>query len=122
RAKRLVGADIRRGFLATNVLLACGKSEHKTAPALRVGCLPSKPSWHLAYESFARSNYASERPAIAWRQAEALALHGHDVRFRGRPNQAERDALGHRHDEHCARSVRGFCERCMGFDHAEEVW
>src|SRR6266446_462697 len=100
RAKRLVRANVRGGFLTANVLLARRQRQHKTAPAVRICRLARKPPGHLAHKLVSRSDYSGKRPAITRRQSKALAFHRHDVRFRRRPKQSERNAFRYGDHEH----------------------
>src|ERR1019366_5658669 len=53
-AKRLIGADIRRGLLTADMLLARGEREHVTAPPATVHRFAREASGHLPHEFFAR--------------------------------------------------------------------
>ena len=52
RAQRLVGADVRGGLLAADVLFARRQRQAEAAPALGVGGLPGEPAGHLADDIF----------------------------------------------------------------------
>ena len=94
RVERFVGADVRSGLLAADVLLARGQRQHEAAAPRGVGGLARQAARHLPHEFFARGDHAHIRPAIARRDAKRLAFHGHDVGFRRRPDDAERNGFG----------------------------
>ncbi len=114
RAKRLIGADIRGGLFAPDVLLARGQRQDESAPALRVRRLSRKTPGHLPHEFLARRDHADERAAVTRRQAKALAFHRHDVRFGRWPHEAERNTLRDRHHEERARRVRASASPANG--------
>ena len=65
RAERLIGADVRSGFLAPNVLFAGRESEHEAATSLGVDGLSRETPgiWRTNLSREAR--YADERSAVA---------------------------------------------------------
>ena len=74
RVESFVGADIRGGLLAADVLLARGERKHEAAAAGCVGGLSGEAARHLANEFFARGDHADIRPAVTWRNAEGSGL------------------------------------------------
>ena len=76
RDQRLVGADVRGGLLAADVLLARGEREHEAALAVAVDGLADEASGHLAHELFFRRDHAAVGAAVAERHAEGLRFHG----------------------------------------------
>ena len=98
-AKRLIGADVRSGPLAADVLLACRKCQHESPAALGVGRLAGETPGHLPHEFLVGCNHADKRPSVARRKTEALAFERDDIRLGRRPHEAERNALGHGHDQ-----------------------
>ena len=98
RAERLVGADVARRLLAADVLLARLQGEHVPLAALRVAGGSHQAAGHLPHRRHARRHEADVRPAEGDRDAERLALGGHDVgavRAR-RLEQGQRGRLDHR--------------------------
>ncbi|MNW55435.1 hypothetical protein D3C74_330930 [compost metagenome] len=61
RQQRLVGADVRSGFLTADMLLAGLKRKHEAALAVAVNSLADNPARHAAHE---RLGYGKE--AAGW--------------------------------------------------------
>src|SRR5258708_31099973 len=70
RDERLVGADVRRGFLAANMLLSRRQRQAKSAISARVLGLANQAPWDLPHELFLGSDDAREGPAIARRNGK----------------------------------------------------
>ena len=121
RAERLVGANVRSGLFAADVLLAGGERQNEAAAALHVNGLAGEAAGHLANVFLARGDHANERSAVARSQAETLALHRDDVRLGGRTHRAQRDSFGDSHDQQRFFRMRNFSERRDFFQHAEEI-
>ena len=60
----LVGADIRGGFLAADMLLAGGQGQHVGALAAVIHRLAHQPAGHLAHEFLLGGEDAQVRPAV----------------------------------------------------------
>ena len=86
-AERLIGADVRGGLLAADVLLACGERQHESPAAASVVCLSCKASRHLPHEFLVRRDHPDKRPSVARRKTEALAFQGDDVGLGRRPTR-----------------------------------
>src|SRR5271170_4752067 len=54
--ERLIGADVRCGLFAADVLLACGEREDESTEAVAVGGLADEAAGHLAKIFFFRSD------------------------------------------------------------------
>ena len=121
REERFVGADIRGGFFAADVLLARGERENESAAAFGVEGLAGEAAGKLADEFVARGDHADVRTAVTGRYAEALTFHRHDIGFGGRLHDAERDGFGDAVDEQRAAGVGDFGEFGNFFDDAEEI-
>jgi hypothetical protein len=96
REEHLGGADVGRGFLAADVLLARAEGEAEGRVALRVLGHADEAAGHLAFAGVARGEEAGVRAAEAERHAEALrGAHG-DVgaEFARRAQQREREQIG----------------------------
>src|SRR5215831_8400835 len=91
--ERLIGADVRSGFLAANVLLAGGEREDETALSCGVNGLAGQAAGHLADEFVTRCDYPCERAAIARRKTETLRFHCDNIGFGGRLNGAQGNTL-----------------------------
>src|SRR5579864_6001085 len=102
RAKCLIGANVRGGLLAANVLFARGECEDKTTAPFRISRLPSKAAGHLANIFVTRGDDANERTAITRREAKALAFHSHDVGLRRRLHKAKRNTFSNDANEQSA--------------------
>ena len=105
--ENLRGADVRRGLLAADVLLARLEREAQTGTALRIFAHADEPARHRALEAVARGEERRVRSAITQRHAEALRVPDHDVRaeFAGRRQQCEREQI-RRDNRHRIRRVR----------------
>ncbi len=77
--ERLVGADIRRGFLAADMLLAGLQGEDEGASALGVDGLSDDAAGHLTHEFVGGAHVAKVGSAEAHGHAEALGLAHGDV-------------------------------------------
>src|SRR4029079_17624220 len=79
RGERFVRADVARGFLAPDVLLAGLQRVHEAANAVGVDGLPRDASGHLAHERFTTREDPKVRAAVRHGNAERLALPYRDV-------------------------------------------
>ncbi len=79
REQHLRSADVRRGLLAADVLLARLQREPERRIAVRIDGHADEPSRHRALEFVARREVAGVRPAVAHRHAEALGRADDDV-------------------------------------------
>ena len=78
RAQRLVGADVRRGLFAADVLFARLQSQHKGALAAIVRGLADDAARQFAHQRLGRRHEAEVRPAEGERHAQRLPFaHGH---------------------------------------------
>ena len=105
--QRLRGADVRRGALAADVLLA-GLQRHPVGgPAVRVDRDADHAPRHLARVRAAGGEERGVRPAVAERHAEALRVADHHVgvHLAGRGQQRQGEQVGGDHDQ-CAGRVR----------------
>ena len=120
RVQRLGGADVVRGLLAADVLLARLQREHEAAAAVDVGRLARDPARHAADVVLLGGEEAEARPAEVQPVAERLALADGDVDVevaRGLEHaERERVAL---HDQQ--RAVLGRRQRLEVLDRAVEV-
>ena len=123
RAQPRVGADVAGRLLAADVLLAGRERQHEAALAVGVDGLARDPARHLADMLFAAGEQADVGAAEVEADADRLAFADHDVgaHFAGRLEQAERDRLGHHHDQQRALGVGGVGERLEVGDPAEDV-
>ncbi len=123
RDQTLVGADVRRGLLAADVLLARGEREHEAAPPFAVVGDADEPARYLARVLLARGEETDVGAAERERHAERLALGHDDVRVTcaGRAQEAERRALGDDDDQQRPGGVRLVGQRLQVFDAAEKV-
>ena len=99
--ERLRRADVGRGFLATNVLLA-GLERHAVgALAARVHRHTDDPPRRLPNEGVTRGKERGMRSAVAERDAESLRVPDDRVgaHFAGRHEQRERHQIGRDRDE-----------------------
>ena len=98
--KRLGGADVRRGLLAADVLLA--GAERKAHGGFAGGVLghADEAAGHLAFEGVARGEETRVRPAVAQRHTETLGAADADIRaeFAGRTQDGQREQVGRDHD------------------------
>src|SRR5207248_10351793 len=88
----LIGADVRGRLFATNVLLAGGKREYKTALAVSVGGLTNETSRHLPHVGFTCGDNAAIWTAESERHTERLCFHGDDVCGTRRLDDPERNS------------------------------
>ena len=88
RDQRLIRADIRRGFLAADMLLASSQREHESALALPVDRLADQAARHLPDKFFARGNHAAVGTAESQRDAKRLCFYRNDVGFARRLNDS----------------------------------
>ena len=105
--QRLRGADVRRGALAPDVLLA-GLQRHPISLAsLRVHRDADHAPRHLPRVGAAGGEERGVRPAVAERDTEALRAADHQVgvHLAGRGRQRQGEQVGG-HDDQCARRVR----------------
>src|SRR5665213_4316899 len=72
REQRLRRADVARGFLAADVLLARAEREAQRGFAARIFGHADDATWHLAFEFVARGEERRVRSAVTERHAEAL--------------------------------------------------
>ncbi len=123
RVERLRGADVRRGLLAADVLLARLQREHEAAPPVDVDGLAGDAPGHAAQVLLARGEEAERRPAEVQAVAQRLALaDGHvDAAVAGRREHAERDRVDLRDDDRIAGVLRGGAQRGGVLDGAVEV-
>ena len=123
-AEGLVGADVRGGPLAADVLLAGGQRQDEAAPAVLVDRLAGDPAGHLAQEFLLAGHEAEVGPAEAQREAERLGLAGDDVgpelarALRAEPSGQGLGDDGHRQG---LDAVGGVGEGLDVLDDAEEV-
>src|SRR3954453_14220254 len=91
RAQHGTRADVRRGLLATDVLLAGRKRQDKAAFALGVDGFAGKAPGHLPHMLLAAREQADIWPAELKPDADALAFSDDDVgaHFAGRPDRAQ---------------------------------
>ena len=75
------------------------RASERIRAGLRVGGLSGEAAGHLPDKFVARGDDADVRPAVAWRQTEALAFHRDDVGFGGRLHHSQRNAFGDRNDQ-----------------------
>ena len=96
RVQRLRGADVVRGLLAADVLLARLQREHEAAAAVDVGRLARDPARHAAEVGLLGGEEAEARAAEVEPVAERLALADGDVdvEVAGRAQHAERQRVG----------------------------
>jgi hypothetical protein len=89
-------ADVRRGLLAPDVLLARLQREAIRASAICIDGNADEPSGHRALEAVAGGEISGVRTPIAHRHAEALRRAHDDVGapFAGRHEQREREHVG----------------------------
>ena len=80
----LIGANIRSGLLAANVLLARRQCKNESAPAGRIGGLTRESPRHLPHVFIVSGDDAHKRAAVAGRNAEALTFQRDDVGFHWR--------------------------------------
>ena len=101
RQQHLGGADVRRGLLPADVLLAGLQGEAQRRAAGRVHRDAHEPARQRALERLLRGQEAGVRPAEAERDAEALgAAHRHvRAQLAGRRQQRQRQQVGGRHDQ-----------------------
>src|ERR1043165_600361 len=79
RDQSFIRADVRRGFLTTNVLFARGEREHKSAPAFLVVSFTDESPGNLACVFFTRREQADVRTTERERHAKRLPLCDDDV-------------------------------------------
>ena len=81
RAERLVGADVRSGLLAADVLLARGERQDEAAAAFGIDGLARETPGHLTDKFVARRKNADERPAIARSAGRSFGLPSRQCRL-----------------------------------------
>ena len=98
--ERLVRADVRRGTLAADVLLAGAKRHDVGVPALPVHGLSDETAGQSPHVGETAGEQAQIRAAEPERGPEGLALPHHDIRaeIAGGPEQPRRDGI-EAHDE-----------------------
>src|SRR5438477_12188661 len=80
RDQSFIRANVRRRFLAANVLLARRQRQHKTAPALLVGSFANQTAGNLARILVPRGEQSDVGAAERKWHAKRLSLSDHDVR------------------------------------------
>ena len=105
REQCLRGADVRRGLLATDVLLARAEREAQADLAARVLRDADEPAWHVALESIARGEERRVRPAVTQRNAETLRTADTHIRaeLTRRAQHREREDIRRDDDERARR-------------------
>ena len=122
REERLVRADIRRGLLAADVLLARRESKNEAAASFCIEGLTREPARELPNKFIARGDHAHVRPAITRRHAKTLTFHGDDVGFGRRLHNSERNCFRDSVHQKSAAGMGHFGERRNFFEHSEEIW
>ena len=109
RAQPRIGADIARGALAPDVLLAGREGQHPAAPAFGVDGLADEPARHLPHELVAGREQTEIRPAEIERVAERLPFGGDNVgaHLAGRLDRTQGQHLGHDDNQQRALVVAG---------------
>ena len=120
--EHLRGADVRRGLVAADVLLARLEREAECGVPVRVLRHADETARHHAFEFILRREVARVRPAESHRHAETLRASDHDVRaeFRGRAQKHERERVRGA-DAERAHRVGLFEKRGVVADAAERV-
>ena len=120
--QHLRGADIRRGLLAADVLLARLQGEPIRRLAFRIDGYADQAAWHRALVRIAAGHEGRMRAAVAERHAEALRVADDDVGapFARRRDQGQRQQVGRHRDERAAR-VGGIGQRLVIVDLAEGI-
>src|SRR5260370_28629685 len=121
RAERLVGANVRSGPFAADVLLARSEREHESALAIGIRSLAREPPGHLPHVLVPRSNHTGERPAVAPRPPETLAFHRDDVRSCGWLDETARNAFRHDTDKHSTQSMSGLRKSHVRIYYPEKI-
>ena len=121
RDQRLIGADVRCGFLATNVLFAGGEREHEATFAILIGGLADQPSRQLADKLFASRDHPTVRAAEPRGHAERLRFHGDNIGLPRGLNDSEGHSFRDRNDQHSAMLVGDIRDRRDIFNRAQEV-
>src|SRR5579863_9873672 len=106
----MIGADVRSGAFAANVLLASIERQAERAAAVAVVSLTDQSSGHLAQMSGSRGHETDAGASILKRQAETLTFaDGNiDAKFARRSQETERDAFGGGGDCECATAMSFF--------------
>ncbi len=110
--QHLRGADVARGLLAPDVLLARLQRQAQRGLAVAVDRDADQAAGHRALVGLARGEVGRVRAAEAQRHAEALRVADRDVgaELARRFEQEQRERVG-RHDDQRARAVRTLDER-----------
>ena len=119
--QRLIGADIRRGFLSSNMLLAGCERQAKSPVAAGIFGLAYQTAGQLSHVLVLASDDAGEWPAIAGRNREALQFPRDDIGIARRFQQSERHGLGKHEHQQRAFGMGHFGNLFGVFDHAEEI-
>ena len=77
--QRLRRADVARGLVAADVLLARAQRQAKRRPAARILRDAHQPAGHLTLEGVPRREKCRVRPAVAERHAESLGAPYRDI-------------------------------------------
>src|SRR5262245_15608790 len=80
RTQSLIGADIRGGLFAANMLLARRECQHETPTPFVIDGFTYESPRHTAQKTFATGKKPDSRPAVAHRDTEALTFRNGDVR------------------------------------------
>ena len=122
RVERLRGADVVRGLLAPDVLLAGLEREHEAAAPVQVARLAGDPARHAPDEALGRREEAEARAAVVQPVAERLALAHADVRaeLARRAQHAERERVGGHHEQRPG-ALAGLGQLAQVLDGAQEV-
>ena len=120
--QRLRGADVRRGALAPDVLLARLERHPVGRAALRIDRDADHPPRHLARMGAAGGEERGVRSPVAQRHTEALRIADHHVRVHlaGRGRQRQGEQIG-RHDDKRARRMRPGGHRSQVVEAAGDV-
>ena len=119
RDQRLVRADIGRGLLASNVLLARLEGENERPLPVPVGGLAHDPAGHTADEILSRGHESERRATVGDLDSQRLPVADGDVEagLAGRLEDSERDRI---YDRDCD-APRVFRDRIQVLDAAVPV-
>ena len=123
RHQPLVRADVGRGLLPPDVLLARRKRQAEGPPPLGIARFSHEAARDLPLVGGPACKKAEQRAAVLHRNAERLRLPARDVRSGqpGRREQRERNRLGDDGERHRALRVRGGRRDVPVFDHPAEI-
>ncbi len=122
RQQHLCGADVRGGFLATDVLLAGLQRQAVGGLAFGIDRNADQAPRHRTFVGIAAGHERRMRATETERHAETLAVADDDIGapFAGRGDQRQREQIG-RDSDHAAARVDGIGEGLVVVDRAEGV-